>query len=80
MADMASLLLGAVTVPLYTTLTPEQTAFVLKDAGCRVIFLSRTSNCKRSFRFLPQTQIEKIIVMDARGVQRRLRAVRRTSA
>src|SRR5579862_3994313 len=37
-ADIASLLLGAVTVPLYTTLTPEQTAFVLNDAGCRVIF------------------------------------------
>ena len=27
-ADIASLLIGAVTVPLYTTLTPEQTAFV----------------------------------------------------
>src|SRR3981081_4294284 len=39
-ADIATLLLGAVTVPLYTTLTPEQTAFVLQDAGCRVIFLS----------------------------------------
>src|SRR4029077_3957442 len=33
-ADLASLLLGAVTVPLYTTLTPEQTAFVLQDSGC----------------------------------------------
>src|SRR4029077_10964811 len=39
-ADIASLLLGAVTVPLYTTLTAEQTAFMLNDSGCRTIFLS----------------------------------------
>ena len=38
--DMASLLLGAVTVPLYTTLTEEQTAFALNDSGCRMIFVS----------------------------------------
>ncbi len=50
-ADMASLLLGAVTVPLYTTLTAEQTAFVLNDAGCRAIFFHPTSNCTRSCRF-----------------------------
>ena len=34
-ADMASLLLGAVTVPLYSTLTAEQTAFALRDSGWR---------------------------------------------
>src|SRR5580704_9779014 len=32
-ADISSLLLGAVTVPLYTTLTAEQTAFALRDSG-----------------------------------------------
>ena len=36
MADMASLLLGAVTVPLYTTLTAEQSAFAVNDSGCRL--------------------------------------------
>src|SRR5437899_256050 len=39
-ADISSLLLGVVTVPLYTTLTPEQTAFVLNDSDCRVVFVS----------------------------------------
>ena len=54
MADMASLLLGAVTVPLYTTLTAEQSAFTLNDSGCRAIFLSigpptaKTSTCSFS--------------------------------
>jgi|SRR5579862_1242672 len=63
-ADIASLLLGAVTVPLYTTLTPEQTAFVLNDAGCRVIFLSSDHQLHKVLSILPQTQLEKIVVMD----------------
>ena len=64
-ADMASLLLGAVTVPLYTTLTAEQTAFVLNDAGCRAIFLSLDHHLHKVLSILAQTRIEKIVVMDA---------------
>jgi len=63
-ADLASLLLGAVTVPLYTTLTPEQTAFVLNDAACRVIFVSSGLHLHKILSVLDQTKIEKIIVMD----------------
>jgi long-chain acyl-CoA synthetase len=63
-ADMASLLVGAVTVPLYSTLTPEQTAFVLNDSGCRAIFLSSDQQLHKVLSILPQTKIEKIIVMD----------------
>jgi len=64
MADMASLLLGAVTVPLYTTLTAEQTAFALNDSGCRAIFLSSNQQLHKIVSILPQTQIEKVVVMD----------------
>ncbi len=67
-ADMASLLLGAVTVPLYTTLTAEQTAFVLNDAGCRAIFLSSDQQLHKVLsilpRALPNTKLEKVVVMD----------------
>jgi long-chain acyl-CoA synthetase len=63
-ADMASLLLGAVTVPLYTTLTPEQSAFVLEDAGCRAIFLSSDHQLHKILSVLPQTSLEKIVIMD----------------
>src|SRR5580704_17977326 len=63
-ADFASLLLGAVTVPLYTTLTAEQTAFALNDSGCRAIFVSSDQHLRKVLSILPQTQIEKIIVMD----------------
>lgn len=65
MADMACLLLGAVTVPLYTTLTADQTAFVLRDSGARMIFLSSEQQLHKILSILPQTHIEKIIVMDA---------------
>jgi long-chain acyl-CoA synthetase len=63
-ADVSSLLLGAVTVPLYTTLTADQTAFVLNDAGCRVAFVSSDKQLHKVVSILPKTQIEKIVVMD----------------
>jgi long-chain acyl-CoA synthetase len=63
-ADMASLLLGAVTVPLYTTLTAEQTAFALNDSGTRAIFVSSDQHLRKVLSILPQTQVEKIIIMD----------------
>jgi long-chain acyl-CoA synthetase len=63
-ADIACLLLGAVTVPLYTTLTAEQTAFALIDSGCRAIFLSSQQHLRKIVSILPQTKIEKIVVMD----------------
>jgi long-chain acyl-CoA synthetase len=64
-ADIASLLLGAVTVPLYTTLTPEQTAFVLNDSGCHTIFLSSDQQLHKILSVLPKTQIDRIVVMDS---------------
>lgn len=63
-ADMASLLLGAVTVPLYTTLTPEQTAFVLQDSGARIIFVSSEPHLRKVLSIAPSTPLEKIVLID----------------
>ena len=63
-ADMAILALKAVTVPLYATLTAEQWAFALKDSGSRVIFLSSDQHLQKLLPVLPQTQLERIVVMD----------------
>ena len=38
--DFAILSIGAVGVPLYQTLTPEQMGYILKDSGAKAIFLS----------------------------------------
>jgi len=63
-ADMATLALKAVTVPLYTTLTAEQWAFSLRDSGCRVIFLSSDQHLQKILPILSQTVLERIVVMD----------------
>src|SRR3984957_996129 len=38
--DFAVLALGAVGVPLYPTLTPEQVAYMLRDSGAKVVVVS----------------------------------------
>jgi long-chain acyl-CoA synthetase len=64
-ADFASLLLGAVTVPIYATLTAEQTAYILRDSGARVIFVSSEMQLQKVLSIRDQTALEKLIVMDA---------------
>ena len=63
-ADFAILLLGAVTVPVYATLTPEQTAYTLNDSGSSMIFVSTEHQLRKVRAILSQTQIKKIVVMD----------------
>src|SRR5208337_145828 len=67
-ADFATMLLGAVDVPIYPTLTDEQTLAVLKDSGARVIFVSTVEHLKRVLAIKPQTALEKVVVMDYVGI------------
>jgi long-chain acyl-CoA synthetase len=63
-ADFAILLLGAVTVPVYSTLTPEQTAYTLRDSGASMVFVSTENQVRKVQAILSQTQVKKIVVMD----------------
>src|ERR1700691_5420784 len=63
-ADFAILLLGAVTVPVYATLTPEQTAYTLQDSGASMVFVSTEHQLRKIQNILPQTQVKRIVVMD----------------
>ncbi len=63
-ADFAILLLGAVTVPIYATLTPEQTAYTLRDSGAITIFVSTADQLRKVQAILSQTQVQRIVVMD----------------
>jgi long-chain acyl-CoA synthetase len=63
-ADFAALLLGAVVVPIYTTLTAEQIAYLLRDSGPRVIFISTEQHLAKVLSIREQTSLEKIVVMD----------------
>jgi long-chain acyl-CoA synthetase len=64
-ADFASLLIGGVTVPIYATLTAEQTAYILNDSGARVVFVSSEAQLQKIVSIRGQTALEKIVVMDA---------------
>jgi long-chain acyl-CoA synthetase len=64
-ADFASLLIGAVTVPIYATLTPEQTAYILRDSGAKVIFVSSAKQLLKVGSIREQTSVERIVMMDA---------------
>jgi long-chain acyl-CoA synthetase len=63
-ADFACLLLGAVVVPIYTTLTSEQTAYILSDSGARAIFVSSQKHLEKVLTILRNTSAEKVAVMD----------------
>ena len=67
-ADFATMLLGAVDVPIYPTLTDEQTAALLKDSGARVIFVSTVEHLKKVLAIKSQTALEKVVVMDYVGI------------
>jgi long-chain acyl-CoA synthetase len=63
-ADMACLLFGAVVVPIYTTLTAEQTAYMLQDSGARAIFVSSDTQLQKVLSVSHMTSIQRIAVMD----------------
>jgi long-chain acyl-CoA synthetase len=64
-ADFAALLLGAVVVPVYSTLTDEQTAYILEDSGARVVFVSTEKQLQKVLAIQARTRVEKLVVMDA---------------
>jgi long-chain acyl-CoA synthetase len=64
-ADFASLLLGAVDVPIYPTLTAEQTAYILRDSGAKVIFVSTATQLEKIRSIRNRTALEKIVLMDS---------------
>jgi len=63
--DFACLLIGAIVVPIYTTLTGEQTAYILRDSGARVVFVSSEKQFLKVSGIRDQTAVERIVVMDA---------------
>src|SRR5271165_2527733 len=63
--DFAALSLGAVTVPVYSTQTAEQTAFLLNDSGTRIIAVSTKSQLEKVLTVQQHTPVERVLVMDA---------------
>lgn len=62
--DFAVLLSGAVVVPIFPTLTTEQTKFLLQDSGVRAAFVSTEKQLNKLLALAGQTPLEHIAVMD----------------
>lgn len=63
--DFATLAIGAVNVPIYPTLTGEQIAVLIKDAGCRIAVVSTRPQFEKLNAVRKQTSLERILIMDS---------------
>jgi long-chain acyl-CoA synthetase len=63
-ADFAILLAGAVTVPIYATLTAGQISFLLRHSGAKAAFVSTSTQLAKLRSIRQATDVENIILMD----------------
>jgi long-chain acyl-CoA synthetase len=63
-ADFACVCSGIVDVPIYSTLTADQTAYLLRHSGASVVFVSTLEQLRKVQSIQAQTAVEKIVVMD----------------
>src|SRR6266567_222182 len=63
--DFATLAIGAVNVPIYPTLTGEQIAVLVQDAGCRIAVVSTRQQYEKLNAIRGQTPLERILIMDS---------------
>jgi long-chain acyl-CoA synthetase len=66
--DFATLAIGAVDVPIYPTLTGEQVAALVSDAGCRIAVVSTRQQFDKLNAVRGQTALERIVLMDPGAV------------
>lgn len=62
--DFACVTSGIVDVPIYTTLTAEQTLYVLENSGARVACVSTIEQLRKVQSVQSRCKVEKIVVMD----------------
>ncbi|HEX8712840.1 MAG TPA: long-chain fatty acid--CoA ligase [Terracidiphilus sp.] len=63
--DFAALAIGAADVPIYPTLTGEQIAELIADAGCRIAVVSTRQQFDKLNSVRARTPLERVVIMDA---------------
>ncbi len=66
-ADFAALAIGAIDVPIYPTLTAEQTAVLLADSAARIAVVSSRAQCEKIASIRARTMLEQVVIMDEAG-------------
>jgi long-chain acyl-CoA synthetase len=65
LADQGCVFAGAVTVPIYPTLTPPQVQYILKDCGPRVLLVSTQEKLEEIESILPECPtISQVVLFD----------------
>ncbi len=65
-ADLATLLVGAVPVPIYATSTPEQVGHIVNDSAARLLFAGGASELDRARR-AHTPSLERIVTLSVTG-------------
>jgi len=63
--DFATLAIGAANVPIYPTLTGEQIAALVSDAGCRIAVVSTRQQFDKLNSVRSLTPLDRIVIMDS---------------
>jgi long-chain acyl-CoA synthetase len=63
--DFAALAIGAADVPIYPTLTGEQIAAMIADAGCRIAVVSTRQQFDKLNAVRDKTYLERVLIMDS---------------
>jgi long-chain acyl-CoA synthetase len=67
-ADMGMMCLGAVSVPVYPTVTPKQIEFIFNDAGVKFAIVSNQTQLNKLLKIVDNVKtLQNIIVMNDRG-------------
>ncbi len=71
-ADLAALSVGAVTVPVYSTNSAEETWYILNNSGCSVCALSTDSHLERILKNKRRlSSLKEIIIFEKPGAKQR---------
>ena len=62
--DFAVLAMGAVDVPMYQTLTPDQVGFMLRNSGARAVFVSTKDQYDKVVKAGDIPSLEHVVVFD----------------
>ncbi|HEX8745740.1 MAG TPA: long-chain fatty acid--CoA ligase [Pyrinomonadaceae bacterium] len=70
LADAGALFAGAVDVPIYSTQTPSQVSYILRDSGARVLFIQNRAAFERVREAVEGCDaLEHVVFFDADGVE-----------
>src|SRR5713226_3903939 len=66
LADQGCIFVGAIGVPIYPTLTPPQAAYILKDSGARVLFVSDRAKLDEIANLLDEcATVQQVVLFDS---------------